>query len=107
MITQQQSQNDYAVIHLATSFNAAGTMGIEPNFAGGLVNISGYPGTSGGAQFTSTQTVVADPSFTLLDSTAIGEGSSGGPLWVENASGPDVVGLVSSELKQIPPATTF
>lgn len=97
MITQQQSQNDYAVIHLATSFNLAGTMGIEPNFAGGLVNISGYPGTAGGAQFTSMQTVVTDPSFTLLDSTAIGEGSSGGPLWVETASGPEVVGLVSSE----------
>jgi V8-like Glu-specific endopeptidase len=96
-ITNEQSQYDYAVIHLSTPFTSAGYMGIESNFAGGSVNITGYPASAGGAQVDSTQSVTRDPNYTLLDGTALGEGSSGGPLWIETAGGPSVVGLVSSE----------
>jgi hypothetical protein len=96
LITNQQSQFDYAVIHLATPIPGAGTMGIDPNTSGGTVNITGYPASAGGAQVTSTQTVSLDPKFTLLDGTSIGDGSSGGPVWVETAAGPEVVGIVSS-----------
>ncbi len=95
-ITNQQSQFDYAVIHLATPFTSAGFMGLEANFAGGPVDITGYPASANGAQVTSSQTVAVDPNYTLLDGTALGEGSSGGPVWISTASGPDVVGTVSS-----------
>jgi V8-like Glu-specific endopeptidase len=41
-ISLDQSQYDFAVIHLSTPFNL-GTMGLESNFTGGLVNVTGYP----------------------------------------------------------------
>jgi V8-like Glu-specific endopeptidase len=96
-ITDQQSQFDYAVIHVSTPFTAAGYMGIESNFAGGSVSITGYPASADGGQIDSTQTVIRDPNYTLLDGTTLGEGSSGGPVWIEASAGPTVVGLVSSE----------
>ncbi len=71
-------------------------MGIESNFPGGTVNVSGYPSSAGGAQVTSTQTDTLNPKYTLLDGTSIGDGSSGGPVWVETAAGPEVVGIVST-----------
>ena len=96
LITNEQSQTDYALIHLSSPFEDVRTMGLEANFSGGTVNITGYPASAGGDQVTSTQTDSVDPNYTLLDGTSIGAGSSGGPVWVETASGPDVVGLVSS-----------
>jgi V8-like Glu-specific endopeptidase len=96
-ISNQQSQLDYAIIHLATPFTSAGFMGLEANFAGGPVNITGYPASAGGAQVNSSQTVSLNRSYSLLDGTSLGEGSSGGPLWIETAGGPSVVGLVSTE----------
>jgi V8-like Glu-specific endopeptidase len=97
LITNTQSQMDYAVIHLSTPFTGVGYMGIEPNFTGGTVNITGYPVSAAGAQVQSVQHVTQDPNYTLLDGTALGRGASGGPVWIETADGPEVVGLVSSE----------
>jgi V8-like Glu-specific endopeptidase len=96
-ISNYQSQDDYALIHLSSPFESAGTMGIESNFGGGSVNITGYPASAGGSQVDSSQTVTLDPIYTLLDGTALGEGSSGGPVWIETNAGPEVVGIVSSE----------
>jgi V8-like Glu-specific endopeptidase len=96
-LTNMQSQDDYAVIHLSTPFTSIGYMNIAPNFAGGSVNVTGYPASARGAQVNSVQTVTLDPNFTILDGTSLGEGSSGGPLWIETAQGPAVVGLVSTE----------
>ncbi len=96
LISNQQSQSDYAVIHLSTPFEDIGTMGIEANFAGGSANITGYPASASGAQVTSSQSVTVNPNYTLLDGTSIGDGSSGGPVWIETSDGPEVVGLVSS-----------
>jgi V8-like Glu-specific endopeptidase len=95
-ITNQQSQSDYAIIHLSRSFITAGYMSIEANYTGGPVNITGYPTSAGGYQADSAQTVTRDPTYTLLDGTVLGEGSSGGPVWIETSGGPTVVGLVSS-----------
>jgi hypothetical protein len=61
-------------------------MGIESNFAGGSVSITGYPSSAEGAQVDSTQS-----------GTALGERSSGGPVWIETTGGASVVGVVSSE----------
>ena len=96
LITNEQSQSDYAVIHLSSSFVSVGTMGIEANFAGGTVNITGYPASAGGDQVTSTQTVTVDPTIRCSTGASIGDGSSGGPVWIETVGGPEVVGLVSS-----------
>jgi V8-like Glu-specific endopeptidase len=96
LITGDQSQYDFALIKLSQPFASLGTMSLLPGFAGGNVNVTGYPATSGGAQVTNPETVTADPYYTLLDGTALGPGSSGGPVWVETSSGPAVVGVVSS-----------
>lgn len=60
------------------------------------MNITGYPSSANGAQVNSSQTVALDPNYTLLDGTALGEGSSGSPVWISTADGPSVVGLVST-----------
>jgi V8-like Glu-specific endopeptidase len=96
LISEVQSQDDIAVLHLTTSFSSLGTMGLLSDYAGGQVNVTGYPVSANGAQVQSTQTVVQDPLYTLLDGTAIGQGSSGGPVWVDGSAGPQVVGVVSS-----------
>ena len=97
LITNQQSQFDYAVIHLAQPFSNLGTMGLESNFQGGYVNVTGYPAVLNGAMENSSQYVTVDPAYSLLDGTAIGEGSSGGPVWISGSGGgPYVVGLVST-----------
>ena len=97
LISEQQSQNDYAVIHLSTPFTGLGTMGLESDFQGGDVNVTGYPGALNGAMDNIEQYVTADQSYTLLDGTSIGKGSSGGPVWIDVNGQPLVVGVVSSE----------
>ncbi|HEX5328285.1 MAG TPA: trypsin-like serine protease [Acetobacteraceae bacterium] len=95
LISTAQSQFDYAVIHLSHSFDV-GTMGLQSQFSGGAVNVSGYPGLSGLMDL-SRQTVSQDPSYSVLDGRSIGPGSSGGPVWITGADGlPYVVGVVSS-----------
>ena len=96
-LTIQQTQLDYAVIHLSTSFTNLGIMGLEANFAGGQANVSGYPGNLNGQLETTQETVTPETKYTVLDGTSIGPGSSGGPAWVTGANGiPYVVGLVST-----------
>jgi V8-like Glu-specific endopeptidase len=97
IITEQQSQNDYALIQLSTSFSSLGDMVPDSNFAGGTVNVSGYPGQDRGVLDNSQQMVTLNSDYTLLDGSSIGAGSSGGPVWVVGSNGqPEVVGLVSS-----------
>jgi V8-like Glu-specific endopeptidase len=96
-ITNQQSQYDFAVIELGTSFSNIGTMSLEANFTGGAVDVTGYPGSADGALVNQAETVTLNSQYSLLDGTSIGPGSSGGPIWVSSSSGtPEVVGLVSS-----------
>ena len=96
-ISLQDSQDDYAVIHLSQPFTGLGTMGLEADFAGGDVNVTGYPASAGGAMVTSQENVTQVPGYTLLTGAGLGEGSSGGPVWVTASSGsPSIVGLVSS-----------
>jgi V8-like Glu-specific endopeptidase len=95
-ISNYESQFDYAVIHLSSSFPANGYMGLLANFSGGAVTIAGYPGSANGAMVASAQTVSLSPGYSLLDGIALGKGSSGGPVFVGGASNPQVVGIVSS-----------
>lgn len=96
-ISNQQSQFDYALIHLSKPFTGLGTMGLESDFSGGAADVSGYPASRSGQQDTSLQPVSQDPNYSLLDGVSIGKGSSGGPVWVVGSDGtPAVVGVVSS-----------
>jgi V8-like Glu-specific endopeptidase len=94
LITQQQSQYDFAVIHLAQSLSV-GTMGLDANYAG-AASVTGYPATAGGVQITAAENFTKSRQYTVLNGTALGAGSSGGPVWIEGAGGPEIVGLVSS-----------
>ena len=97
LISSQDSQNDYAVVHLSRPFSGIGYMGIQSGFSGGLVNITGYPGYLYGQQETSSQSVTVDKSYSLYDGKTLGKGSSGGPVWIMGTDGlPYVVGTVSS-----------
>ena len=96
-ISLQQSQSDYAVIHLSQPFNNVGTMGLLASFQGGLSHVTGYPGILDGQMVSSQQNTALNPRYTILDGTSIGKGSSGGPVWVTEGNGaPYVVGVVSS-----------
>lgn len=95
-IDPSQSATDYAVIDVAATFSS--WFGIETNFSGGSVNITGYPDTTDGLQQNTTTSVSKDPTYPLLDypSGTTAHGNSGGPVWVEANNLPYVVGVVSS-----------
>jgi V8-like Glu-specific endopeptidase len=95
-ISEAESQDDFAVIHLSTSFSSVGTMDLMPGFTGGLATVTGYPASAGGTQVSDTEFFSLDPTYSLLDGTGLGEGSSGGPVWTGSPADPQVVGLVSS-----------
>jgi Ca2+-binding RTX toxin-like protein len=97
-ISNQQSQIDYAVIHLSQPFTSLGTMDIDPNFPGGSVNVTGYPGSSNGHIDSSLQSVSLLPNVSVFQGISLGKGSSGGPVWITGSNGKAyVVGTVSSE----------
>ncbi len=96
-ITTQQSQYDYALIHLAQPFASAGTMGLDTNFYRGSASVTGYPASAGGAQVTAPDYMTLYYPYSVYIGTALGPGSSGGPVWTYGSNGQaDVVGLVSS-----------
>ncbi len=95
-ITFSDSQNDFAVIHLAHPL-AVGTMGYQAGFSGGAVHITGYPASANGEMVDSQQSVFLDSPYSLFDGQSIGAGSSGGPVWISQNGAPEVVGLVSTE----------
>jgi V8-like Glu-specific endopeptidase len=95
--SEQQSQEDFALIKLETPFTSIGAMTLEANYAGGNVNVTGYPASADGAMVDSLQTVTQDPYYALLDGANLGPGSSGGPVWYAGSDDlPEVVGLVST-----------
>lgn len=93
-------QQDYAVIHLQTPMTAPGTMGIEWNYPGGSVNVTGFPAIENGLMTESTITVTPDAPYTIFTGNIAGalinHGSSGGPVWIEGSNGPEIVGLVNA-----------
>ncbi len=97
LISFYDSQNDYAVIHLDHPFSGLGFMGLQADFAGGSVTLSGYPASARGGMVNSSQVEYPNPYYSLLDGYTVGPGSSGGPVWITNGLGqPYVVGIVSS-----------
>lgn len=95
-ISLYDSQSDYALVHLSRSFADLGTMALQPNFGGGAVEVTGFPSYANGLMASVSQYVVRDATYTVLDGTFTGPGSSGGPVWVGGESDPHVVGVVST-----------
>ena len=76
-------------------------MPLEPNFLGGPVHVTGYPGAAGGNEMadltTSAQRLPNLSDLFLSSWESVGEGMSGGPLWHVSAGGqPHCVGVVST-----------
>jgi len=99
------TQDDIALMHLSKAIgNTTGWMGIQSNFLGGSVHITGYPDTLNGVNYNNRVMVdrpaigAHDPSLSLLDFPpyTINNGDSGGPIWeLESNNKPYVVGIVS------------
>lgn len=112
MISLSSSQDDYAIIHLATPivgptiFSLTGDYGDSLPEQTGLATTSGYPGSADGVQQAYYGDVSVDPGLTLYGGAALGPGSSGGPVWITGTDGePTVIGLVSSEDTENPDST--
>ena len=95
-LTKTQSASDYAVID--TSYTFSSWMGVDLNYAGGEVHLTGYPASAGGYQIDQVGTVSADPNYSVLDygTVSTNPGDSGGPLWLDNNGSDDVAGIVST-----------
>lgn len=92
-ITGSDIESDYAVLHLSLNTTLP-YMGLQANFGGGGANVTGYP--SDGPQATLNDNVSIVPGYSLLQGGSLGPGSSGGPVWVQTATGQSVVGVVSA-----------
>jgi V8-like Glu-specific endopeptidase len=95
MENEQSAQTDFALVRLDQPITNFPTMSLAAGFSGGTVTIAGYPASAAG-EVSQTQTVTLDPNYAMLIGTPTGQGSSGGPLWVDNSSGtPEAVGMVT------------
>src|SRR3954454_3045480 len=88
-LTNQQSQFDFGIIDVAQDLSAYGSFGIQTNYAGGTVHMTGYPAVAGVAQTDQVGTVTKDPTYSVLNYGGAGSvtakpGNSGGPLWINN-----------------------
>ncbi len=96
------TQQDFAVIHLATPITDVPVMALGADFAGGQVTITGYPAATSGQQDSVTESVTQVAGYNAFQGTALGapgdsHGSSGGPLWETVNGVATVVGLTSSQ----------
>lgn len=96
-ITFDGMSQDYSIIHLSKPVIGGSVMTLSPDFAGGQVHVSGYPLNGDGSLIDTVQTITSDPNYTIYESTPLGEGSSGGPVWNYGADGTtQLYGVVSA-----------
>jgi hypothetical protein len=87
---------DLAIIDVKQNLTSYGQFSLAPGYAGGTVNITGYPESAPGLAQYNGITSVSPILSTLLESPVISEhGDSGGPLWTSNGMTFTAVGLVS------------
>ncbi|MGI3903405.1 MAG: trypsin-like serine peptidase [Janthinobacterium lividum] len=96
------TQQDFAIIHLATPITNVPVMALGADFGGGQVTITGYPAATSGSQDSITEDVTKVEGYNAFQGVALGapgdaHGSSGGPLWQLVNGVPTVVGLASSQ----------
>ena len=103
LLSRFDSQTDVGIIGLSTALgNQTGWFSITTNATAGSYNLTGYPGVYEGA-FGPRMTndfgaVTVDPNYWVFNYTNIesNSGNSGGPLWFQGSSGPEVIGLAST-----------
>lgn len=97
LLTQSQSQKDFAIIDVSADLSKYGAFGITTNYGGGAVHVTGYPASEKGVQTDTIGTVTANPLWRILDygSATSSPGNSGGPIWIASDS-PSIVGVVST-----------
>jgi V8-like Glu-specific endopeptidase len=98
LMSQAASALDFAIVDVSADLSGYSQFGLLPNFGGGAVHMTGYPANAGFTQTDQIGTVSADLNYDVLDygSISASPGNSGGPLWISTASGPEVVGIVST-----------
>lgn len=97
---------DFALIHLSTPVDSRtpdfklGYGGVSSS--GRKVHVTGYPASFGGEMINATPFVSqlpGDAAHSVLIGTALGEGSSGGPVWIAKKKRKDTVeGVVSAAI---------
>ncbi|EKE72279.1 trypsin-like peptidase domain-containing protein [Oceanibaculum indicum] len=90
---------DYAVLSFDTPLGEElGWMTLDPGFTAGTATLTGYPGIQSGRMTTETASAGLTEAAGVLSLTGfeVRPGHSGGPVWVEGANGPALVGLVST-----------
>jgi V8-like Glu-specific endopeptidase len=99
-MTRHESESDYAIIDTKHKFTS--WFGVQSEYSGGKVHMTGYPGYLGGRQQDVHGTVDRNSTYDVLDYETFNAhpGNSGGPIWVDKKPGPGVepyvVGIVST-----------
>lgn len=90
-------EDDYAVIKLGVSYSGPTVFSLGSDFTGGAAYVTGYPASAGGALVSPVQVVTPLSGTNVLVGSALGPGSSGGPVWAPGADGtPTIYGLISA-----------
>ena len=101
-LSRAGSAEDFAVINTTRDLSRFGSFDIAADFAGGRVNVSGYPANRGLAQVRTTGSVTASAVGSVLNYNgfSLSPGYSGRPLWVNQGTAADpvpaVAGVVST-----------
>jgi V8-like Glu-specific endopeptidase len=83
--------HDFGVINTTADLSSYGTFQLESGFSSGTINISGFPGGSS-SQFNSIQNAILNEDL-LEDPGDLGQGASGGPVWVYDGTTFKAVGI--------------
>ncbi|MDB5367490.1 MAG: hypothetical protein JWM77_3417, partial [Rhodospirillales bacterium] len=96
-LTPSDSNADVAILHFTTPIgDTTGWFGLDPNFAGGPAHVTGFPGVYGNRMTDEVGPVTYQNGVLTWTTLNVNPGNSGGPVWVQEAGGPYVVGLVST-----------
>lgn len=95
-----ESARDFALLGFTSDIdNQTGRFALAQGFFAGVATVDGYPGNQGANRLVQDSAPVSVMqgivNTSLLD---INPGNSGGPVWVMTASGPTVVGIVSTNV---------
>jgi V8-like Glu-specific endopeptidase len=86
-----------------------GWMELDPDFTGGVVNLTGYPAIHGFTMMNDTGLAWDDPVdwFMSIENLEAHPGNSGGPVWYESGGTGHVVGIVSTAVAAVDIAGTY
>ena len=94
-----EAAHDFALLGFTSDIdNATGRFVLAQGFVSGIAVVDGYPGNQGGNRLVQDSAPVSvSQGIVNTARLDINPGNSGGPVWVVTASGPAVVGIVSTD----------